>query len=244
MRDENAGPDERTPEAWLDWTSRRQSLASDPTRSAWVSANAGSGKTHVLTQRVIRLLLAGCRPSAILCLTYTKAAASEMSNRVFERLAEWVTLDDEALEKRIEAIEGEPPSRLKLQEARRLFARALETPGGLKIQTIHAFCEALLHQFPLEANVAGHFSVLDDRAAAVLLADARRALLTATAAEDDAALAEAFATVLELADDTGLEKLLGAIVSNRTAIQAFLDHADAHGGIAVQLRAALKLRRG
>lgn len=241
MRDESAGPDERTPEAWLDWTSRRQSLASDPARSAWVSANAGSGKTHVLTQRVIRLLLAGCRPSAILCLTYTKAAASEMSNRVFERLAEWVTLDDEALEKRIEAIEGERPSRLKLQEARRLFARALETPGGLKIQTIHAFCEALLHQFPLEANVAGHFSVLDDRAAAVLLADARRALLTATTADGDAALADAFATVLELADDTGLEKLLAAIVSNRTAIQAFLDHADAHGGIAVQLRAALKL---
>ncbi|WP_312367413.1 double-strand break repair helicase AddA [Ensifer sp.] len=241
MRDESTGPDDGTPEAWLDWTSRRQSLASDPARSAWVSANAGSGKTHVLTQRVIRLLLAGCRPSAILCLTYTKAAASEMSNRVFERLAEWVTLDDDALERRIEAIEGERPSRLKLQEARRLFARALETPGGLKIQTIHAFCEALLHQFPLEANVAGHFSVLDDRAAAVLLADARRALLTATTADGDRPLADAFATVLELADDTGLEKLLAAIVSNRTAIQAFLDHADAHGGIAVQLRAALRL---
>jgi hypothetical protein len=71
------------------WTTVQQSIASDPQRSAWVSANAGSGKTHVLTQRVIRLLLAGARPSAILCLTYTKAAASEMSNRVFERLAEW-----------------------------------------------------------------------------------------------------------------------------------------------------------
>jgi ATP-dependent helicase/nuclease subunit A len=193
MRDDDLGPEQATPQSWLDWTSRRQSLASDPDRSAWVSANAGSGKTHVLTQRVIRLLLAGCRPSAILCLTYTKAAASEMSNRVFERLAEWVTLDDATLEKRIEAIEGERPGRLKLQEARRLFARALETPGGLKIQTIHAFCEALLHQFPLEANVAGHFSVLDDRAAAVLLADARRLLLTATAAKDDPALAHAFA---------------------------------------------------
>ena len=88
MRDDSLGPEQATPQAWLDWTSRRQSLASDPARSAWVSANAGSGKTHVLTQRVIRLLLAGCRPSAILCLTYTKAAASEMSNRVFERLAE------------------------------------------------------------------------------------------------------------------------------------------------------------
>ncbi|HEV7309264.1 double-strand break repair helicase AddA [Ensifer sp.] len=241
MRDDSLGPIETTPQAWLDWTSRRQSLASDPQRSAWVSANAGSGKTHVLTQRVIRLLLAGCRPSAILCLTYTKAAASEMSNRVFERLAEWVTLDDQALEKRIETIEGERPSLFKLQEARRLFARALETPGGLKIQTIHAFCEALLHQFPLEANVAGHFSVLDDRAAAVLLADARRLLLTAAAAKDDPELTHAFVSVLDLADDTGLEKLLAAIVANRTSIQTFLQHASAHGGTEAELRRALKL---
>lgn len=244
MRDDSLGLEQATPQGWLDWTSRRQSLASDPARSAWVSANAGSGKTHVLTQRVIRLLLAGCRPSAILCLTYTKAAASEMSNRVFERLAEWVTLDDAALEKRIEAIEGKRPDLLKLQEARRLFARALETPGGLKIQTIHAFCEALLHQFPLEANVAGHFSVLDDRAAAVLLADARRMLLTATAAKDDPALAHAFATVLDIADDTGLEKLLAAIVENRTAIQSFLEHADGLGGTEAELRRALKLAPG
>ncbi|WP_018236120.1 double-strand break repair helicase AddA [Ensifer sp. BR816] len=244
MRNDGSGPEERTPKAWLDWTTERQSLASDPARSAWVSANAGSGKTHVLTQRVIRLLLAGCRPSAILCLTYTKAAASEMSNRIFERLAEWATLDDAALEKRIEAIEGRRPPLAKIHEARRLFAKALETPGGLKIQTIHAFSEALLHQFPLEANVAGHFSVLDDRAAAVLLADARRALLTATAAEDEAELADAFATVLDLADDTGLEKLLEAIVANRAAIQAFLDRAPERGGREGELRAALGLAPG
>ncbi|PDT83578.1 double-strand break repair helicase AddA [Sinorhizobium sp. BJ1] len=244
MRNDASGPEERTPKAWLDWTTERQSLASDPARSAWVSANAGSGKTHVLTQRVIRLLLAGCRPSAILCLTYTKAAASEMSNRIFERLAEWATIDDAALEKRIETIEGARPSVAKIQEARRLFAKALETPGGLKIQTIHAFCEALLHQFPLEANVAGHFSVLDDRAAAVLLADARRALLTATAAEHETELADAFAAVLDLADDTGLEKLLQAIVANRAPIQAFLDRATERGGRERQLRAALGLAPG
>src|SRR5690606_34100328 len=148
--------------------------ASDPTSSAWVSANAGSGKTHVLTQRVIRLLLSGCRPSSILCLTYTKAAASEMSNRVFQRLAEWAVYDDEELRARLTEVEGIEPDPQKISEARRLFAKALETPGGLKIQTIHAFCEAVLHQFPLEANVAGHFSVLDDRAASSLLTDARR----------------------------------------------------------------------
>lgn len=236
---EDDRPSSDDPCAWLSWTSRKQAMASDPSGSAWVSANAGSGKTHVLTQRVIRLLLAGCRPSAILCLTYTKAAASEMSNRVFERLAEWAVLPDEDLARRVAQIEGAQPDRIKLQEARRLFARALETPGGLKIQTIHAFCEALLHQFPLEANVAGHFSVLDDRAAAVLLADARRSLLTATSTEDDGDLALAFATVLDIADDTGLDRLISDIVANRGALRAFIEDAADHGGTTALLRARL-----
>lgn len=215
--------------SWIDWTTRQQTKASDPKGSAWVSANAGSGKTHVLTQRVIRLLLNGCRPSAILCLTYTKAAASEMSSRVFNRLAEWATLTDEELRKRIADIEGKVPDLFKLQEARRLFAKALETPGGLKIQTIHAFCEALLHQFPLEANVAGHFSVLDDREANVLLAEARRSLLTAVSSEEDFALSEAFTFVLDIADDSGLETLLQAIVSNRRSLMKFIQEIDEKG---------------
>lgn len=229
---------------WIDWTSVQQSRASDPASSAWVSANAGSGKTHVLTQRVIRLLLAGSRPSSILCLTYTKAAASEMSNRVFQRLSEWTVLSDTELRQRIAAIEGvEPDSSTssgelsaKVADARRLFAHALETPGGLKIQTIHAFCEALLHQFPLEANVAGHFSVLDDRAATALLAEARRSLLTATAAEDDPELAEAFAHVLDLGDEFGLEILLSDIIANRNAIRRFIIHAEQNGGIDAELK--------
>ncbi|WP_105372225.1 double-strand break repair helicase AddA [Neorhizobium huautlense] len=235
-------PEDDDPLRWIDWTTVQQSLASDPVSSAWVSANAGSGKTHVLTQRVIRLLLSGCRPSSILCLTYTKAAASEMSNRVFQRLSEWTVLSDDELRKRIAAIEGQEPDSFKLAEARRLFAKALETPGGLKIQTIHAFCEALLHQFPLEANVAGHFSVLDDRAASALLAEARRSLLTATSAEEDPELAEAFAHVLDLGDEFGLETLLSDIISNRTAIRRFVARAERHGGVGVELKRAFGLQ--
>lgn len=234
-------PEDDDPIKWIDWTTVQQSLASDPVSSAWVSANAGSGKTHVLTQRVIRLLLSGCRPSSILCLTYTKAAASEMSNRVFQRLSEWTVLSDDELGKRIAGIEGIEPDSLKLAEARRLFAKALETPGGLKIQTIHAFCEALLHQFPLEANVAGHFSVLDDRAASALLAEARRSLLTATSAEDDPELAEAFAHVLDLGDEFGLETLLSDIIANRTAIRRFIAQAERQGGIGLELKRAFGL---
>jgi ATP-dependent helicase/nuclease subunit A len=136
-------------------TIERQRLASDPGLSAWVSANAGSGKTHVLSQRVIRLLLAGSDPSRILCLTYTRAAAANMSRRVFDTLAagRGSTMPRFGEDRDLGGRRRSPTMR----EARRLFARALETPGGLKIQTIHAFCEAVLHQFPLEANIAGPF---------------------------------------------------------------------------------------
>ncbi|MBR0557630.1 double-strand break repair helicase AddA [Ciceribacter sp. L1K23] len=225
-----------------DWTTAQQALASDPRRSAWVSANAGSGKTHVLTQRVIRLLLSGARPSSVLCLTYTKAAASEMSNRVFARLAEWARLDDQQLALRIEKIEGQPPDHAKLRDARQLFAKALETPGGLKIQTIHAFCEALLHQFPLEANVAGHFTVLEDRAASTLLDDVKRSLLTLASARQNPELVSAFEQVLSLADEHGLEALLADIVSNRQSLRDFLSAAERGDGFNQVLRGRLGLK--
>ena len=130
-----------------------QARASDPAASSFVSANAGSGKTHVLVQRVIRLLLGGVAPEKILCITFTKAAAANMAERVFSTLGHWVTLDDAALDAAIrEAGIPHPSARLR-KSARKLFACALETPGGLKVQTIHALCTRLLQQFPFEANV-------------------------------------------------------------------------------------------
>ncbi len=155
-------------------TKKRQALASAPAVSAWVAANAGSGKTFVLARRVIRLLLEGGNPSKILCLTFTKAAAAEMSERVFNALALWTTCDEQQLRDDIFDLSGGPVSDSTLMRARQLFALALETPGGLKIQTIHAFCERLLHQFPVEANVAGHFEMLDDKGATFLRDEARR----------------------------------------------------------------------
>jgi len=153
-----------------------QRKASDPGTSAWVAANAGSGKTHVLAQRVIRLLLGGTAPEKILCLTYTKAAAANMANRVFGWLGEWTGLDDAKLDEKIVAIEGRPPDARKRTLARRLFAQALDTPGGLKVQTIHAFCTRLLHQFPFEANVAARFEVLEERAQSELIDRLRMAI--------------------------------------------------------------------
>jgi ATP-dependent helicase/nuclease subunit A len=225
----------------LNETIRQQRLASEPDASAWVSANAGSGKTHVLTQRVIRLLLNGGRPSAILCLTYTKAAASEMSTRIFERLSKWTSLDDQSLSAEISEMEGISPDSLRLQDARKLFARALETPGGLKIQTIHAFAESLLHQFPLEANVAGHFSVLDDTAARGLLTEARRSLLAATQGEGP--LGVAFHHVLDIADESGLDRLLGNIIAQRGKLKAFFDATGSPDRSRDVLRKALGIEK-
>jgi ATP-dependent helicase/nuclease subunit A len=148
--------------------SRRQHEASDPQSSAWVSANAGSGKTHVLALRVLRLLLAGAAPSRLLCLTFTKAAAANMAERVFDRLARWTRLDDAALTQDILVAGAPAPTAADLERARKLFARVIETPGGLKIQTIHAFCERVLHLFPFEANVPAGFRPLDERDAALL----------------------------------------------------------------------------
>ncbi|MBS9721677.1 double-strand break repair helicase AddA [Tianweitania sp. BSSL-BM11] len=206
-------------------TLRDQTLASDPGNSVWVSAHAGSGKTHVLSQRVVRLLLSGTEPSRILCLTYTKAAAANMANRIFRDLGRWTMLDDAALAKEIADIEGSATAGT-VKRARRLFAQALETPGGLKIQTIHAFCEALLHQFPLEANIAGHFELLEGQAATALLAQARRELLLGTRNEPD--LADAFATVLQRGGESGLDRLLDEIVAKRDDLKAAI--TDLHGG--------------
>ncbi|MGY3354226.1 ATP-dependent exoDNAse (exonuclease V) beta subunit [Bradyrhizobium sp. GM0.4] len=138
----------------------RQARASDPSASAFVSANAGSGKTHVLVQRVIRLLLAGVPPEKILCITFTKAAAANMAERVFTTLGHWVTLDDTALDAAIRAVGIPHPTAKLRRDARKLFACALETPGGLKVQTIHALCTRLLQQFPFEANVPARFAVI------------------------------------------------------------------------------------
>lgn len=147
----------------MDEATFAQNLAAEPEGSIWLSANAGSGKTKVLIDRVARLLLRGTPPQRILCLTYTKAAASEMQNRLFQRLGRWSMLPDAALTGALSGMGEAAGDADLLLRARRLFARAIETPGGLKIQTIHAFCSSLLRRFPLEAGVSPDFAEVDER---------------------------------------------------------------------------------
>ena len=161
-----------------------QVVAADPTQPVWVSANAGTGKTHVLIERILRLLLAGTAPGKILCLTYTKAAAAEVATRLSTRLGHWAAGGDEALARDLKNLLGKPASTMQTETACKLFAATLETPEGLRIRTIHSFSESLLGRFPVEARLAPHFSVLDERRAREIRIEARDRLLAGGAAVD------------------------------------------------------------
>jgi len=207
---------------------RAQGRASHPHVSVFVTANAGSGKTKVLVDRIARLLLEGSKPSAFLCITYTKAAAAEMQRRLFERLGGWCVADDASLATELEKLGA---SAADLPRARALFAQALETPGGLKIQTIHAFCERLLARFPLEADVPPGFDIADEARAAALLGEAR-----AKAALSDDGPRDAFRRFAKKLYSDHLEGLLDRLALRRAE---FHRYAQKHQG---ELFAAQALR--
>jgi ATP-dependent helicase/nuclease subunit A len=201
---------------------RTQRRGADPRRSVWVDASAGTGKTRVLTERVLRLLLEGTPPERILCLTFTRAAAAEMANRIARQLQGWTTADDAVLRKALHDVAGAAPDDERCRLARRLFARVLDTPGGMKIQTIHAFCQSLLKRFPLEAGVAPHFEVLDERSAAELLLEARETVLGRARAESDPDLAGALATVTSFTHEAGFAELMQGLTAERARLQRLL----------------------
>src|ERR1700744_6127509 len=160
-----------------------QREASDPAGSRWVAASAGSGKTTVLVKRVLRLLLAGTKPQKILCLTFTRAAAAEMANRVTEALSRWAICSDDDLRKDLDDLQGHAPKPEQLAEARRLFAQTLACPGGMRIRTIHAFCQEILRRFPIEAGLPPHFAVIEEIETRAFIEDMRDEVLRRASAE-------------------------------------------------------------
>ena len=215
-----------------------QRVAADPAISAFVTANAGSGKTKTLIDRVARLLLAGAEPEAILCVTYTKAAAAEMQRRLFERLGEWCVTPDVKLREQLGALEGRDPAGFDpraLSKARGLFAKALETPGGLKIQTIHAFCEKLLRWFPLEAGVSPGFQVMDDSASAAIAQGALRQVAAYVTDHDDA-FAQAYARFSVALDFASFEAMFATFEAQRGAIGEYLARAGGLQGAVEDVR--------
>jgi ATP-dependent helicase/nuclease subunit A len=217
--------------------------ATDPGVSAWVSANAGAGKTSLLTDRVTRLLFAGAKPSRILCLTYTKAAAAEMATRLFQRLGEWALLPDDKLAARLAEIGAGAPSAAGLRKARTLFAQALETPGGLKIQTIHSFCQNILARFPVEAGIPARFTVLDDRSTQELMAEARNAVLE-QAAKGDAALSKAIAQLATRAADGRFAEILNFAVGDSARIRELIVRHRGKAGFFAHLRRTMGIADG
>src|SRR3954451_2652609 len=217
----------------------RQARASDPTASAFVSANAGSGKTHVLVQRVIRLLLAGVPPEKILCITFTKAAAANMAERVFTTLGHWVTLDDTALDAAIRAVGIPHPTAKLRRDGRKLFACALETPGGLKVQTIHALCTRLLQQFPFEANVPARFAVIDERDQTDMMERANLKVLLEAARDPDSVTGRALLTAMASAADVTFKEVVREACLRRDHFMAWTDEAGSAELAAAQMATAL-----
>lgn len=225
-----------------------QRRAADPHNSAWVAASAGTGKTKVLTDRVLRLLLAGSKPAEILCLTYTKAAAAEMANRIATRLSRWATLPVQAPDKAPSLIREFAdlgilaPQQRDFDRARTLFAAMLDCAGGMKIQTIHSFCQSLLARFPLEARLPPGFTVLDDRALGELTRQTFEKLMTDVGRRPHEPFAVALANLLRQIGDRALKKLLtGDVIAARAQILT-TDRASSIAALAAELGIAPDLQ--
>ena len=206
-----------------------QRRALHPDESVWVAASAGTGKTKVLTDRLLALMLGGTDPARLLCLTFTRAAAAEMANRVNKRLATWTTMPPGALAQELVALTGRFPREDDIARARQLFARVLDVPGGAKIVTIHAFCQSLLSRFPIEAGVPPEFAVIDERSAGEALAEAAEAVINAARSEQGRAdgLAEALAIVARYAPEERFVELMREIVAERGKVRLALADGEA-----------------
>ncbi len=195
-----------------------QHRAADPGSSVWVTASAGTGKTHVLSNRLLRLLVEGADPAGILCLTYTKAGAAEMARRVQDDLAKLAVMADDALAEDLENLLGRPPTAAERARGKNGLLQVLDLPGGLRIMTIHSFCQSLLYRFPLEAGVSPHFELLETRATAGLLRQARDAVLI----DRSPAIREAVRQVAVALGEHSLGEGLSALDGKRTAFTRLL----------------------
>lgn len=206
---------------------RQQAQASDPKMSVWVEASAGTGKTKVLSDRVLRLFLDDVHPSQILCLTYTKAAAVEMNDRIAARLAQWAVIEESHLSRDLTALLGFLPDEKIIRRARILFALTLDVPGGIKIQTIHSFCQEILKRFPLEAGIPPYFEIMDDRTAREILSNVSRELILKVERGEQTLLTEAIAFLTNHIREFKFAELMSMLAQNRAKIlQTLLKYKD------------------
>lgn len=197
-----------------------QLIAADPARHVWVAASAGTGKTHVLTDRMLRLLLGGSPPDRILALTFTKAAAAEMQNRLTKRLGQWQTLDDAALDAEL-AVLGLAPTALLRRRARTLFAHALDVPGGLRVQTLHSFAQGLLAAFPVEAGLQPGFRALEERDATQLRKQALYEAIATAQAQGDSRFLDDLARLSILKGEGGVMQIIDRMIAHAEGVLGF-----------------------
>lgn len=212
-----------------------QRTAAAPDASAWVAASAGSGKTKVLSDRVLNLLLNGTPPEKILCLTFTRTAAAEMANRVTEILSKWATAEDDVLERDLESLSGKAPKPSEKEKARCLFARLLDAPGGINIMTIHGFCQSLLKRFPLEAGVSPQFDVLDEQGTLELMEQAEEETLA------DPAFAKDLDLIALMTDDKGFSDLLKELSFFKNDLEALLSRCPTRDALKSEYERVLGL---
>lgn len=205
-----------------------QRQASDPAASVWLTANAGTGKTKVLTDRVLRLLLDGNAPEDILCVTFTTAAAALMQKRIRRELSIWSTCNDAELDKHLKRLTGNKPDAKTRNHARQLFTRFLEAPEGIKIQTIHSLSQTLIQKFPIESGVPPSFKVMDEEDAYSILRDAQAEILNAVQDDSKSALAAAVKLITPEVGEEQFISLVNNVVSHRKAFRRMLNE---HGGV-------------
>ena len=226
----------------LAWDRQRQ--ASAPGQSVWVAASAGSGKTKVLTDRVLRLLLNGARADRILCLTFTKAAAAEMDTRIASRLSNWSVLPCDKLAAQLIDLTGEFVDAKTVERARLLFASVLDAPGGLKVQTIHGFCQSVLQRFPLEAGLPPRFDVLDERTAVERMRLARDLTIMRAQHGKDPALGAALADVSARVSEDGLSELVTDLLTERARLKSAITKAGGLEALSSQIKCRLGVSEG
>lgn len=227
----------------------QQRQAADPKYSVWVEASAGTGKTKVLSDRVLRLLLTGVRPERILCLTYTKAAAVEMSSRIAKKLSGWSIISDDELISQLNILLGDFPNDKELagsllSMARKQFALLLETPGGMKIQTIHSFCQEILKRFPIEAGISPYFSVMDDRSSKEAINEVRSGLIDLIEDNPESCQAHALAYLTQNVSEYSFPNIMTSITANRAKLSALFKDAGSLDCIINSLAQKLRINEG
>lgn len=236
--------------AILQEATERQRIASDPLVSSWVGASAGSGKTKVLTDRMLRLLLPredgrpGTAPQKILALTFTKAAANEMALRLSQKLSRWAVMDGTDLSYDLENLLGRTPKEAEIEAARKLFARVVDAPGGLNIMTIHSFCQSVLGRFPIEAGLPPHFRPLEEEEARKLLDEARKDTLSHAGTKSGSPLQSAIGNISTLVTEEAFSSLLKALIAERGQMESVLKRTFGIDGLYAKICTQLGIRPG